>query len=542
MRISDTFSRVRTTVHRARDLVSNTAFSVAVTAAFLVIGTTTAAHHEMWRDEMQAWLLARDSSGPIELLGYLQYEGHPGLWHLGLVPLTRLTWNPAIMQAFHLLIATAAVYLFCARSPFTRLQKLLFAFGYFTLYEYSIVCRNYGVGMLLLCLFAAGYQERVTRPLRPAIALFLLAHTSVHALIVTIALLGALFLDHLLITLGESESVPLRRARVWMSLLVIAAGIGTSMLQLDRPGDYWSPSALVLRDPNKGWKTEYVRGDAERSVMLVTNAYLPVPEAKRRFWGSHRLERTDWFAGELYNRHRFGVALGLIALFAITLLTRPTAFVAFGVATSGLLMFFYVTNFGSLRHWGFLYLTLIIAHWIARSAWTSRRSAWASVDRWLWKAGGIALTGIMLVQAWGGITAVRMEREYVFSYGKVLAEYIRENGLADHTIIGQFAPAASTVLGYLRKDRFYYTNGARFGSFILWSERSMSPSDDQVVATAEELSDDTLVIRSDVWPEENLKRHGVEELTRLTGAITEDFFLYRIRAASNRSEETDGGP
>ena len=531
MRITAAVSGIRATVRRVRGFVPDTAFSIAVTAVFLVVGAVTASRHEMWRDEIQAWLLARDSTGPIDLFRHLKYEGHPGLWHLSLMPLTRLTWNPAIMQAFHLLIAAAAVYVFCAKSPFTRLQKALFAFGYFTLYEYAILCRNYGVGMLLLCLFAVAYRERVERPLRPAIALALLAHTSVHALIVTIALLGALFLDHVLRSLTDRENAPLRRARVWVSLLVVVAGIGTSALQLNPPADTGFA---------EGWKTAYVRGEAEKAVKLVTHAYLPVPETKRGFWGSHRLGRKDWFAGEFYNRHRFGVAVGLVALFAMTLLTRPAAFAAFGVGTVGLLTFFYVKYFGSMRHHGFLYLALITALWIGRSAWASWRGAWAFADRWLWRVGSVALTGILVVQAWGGVTAARMEREHVFSHAKNLAEYMRENGLTDHVIIGQYDPAASAVLGYLRKDRFYYTNGARFDSFIVWDQaRKEIASDDQVVAAARELADDTLVVRNVVWPEESRARHGVEELTRFTGATvnTEDFFLYRIR-----TEEAHSGP
>lgn len=531
-RIAAVVSEVRATVQRIRDLAPDWLFPATVTVLFLVVGAVTASRHEMWRDEIQAWLLARDSTGPIDLFRHLKYEGHPGLWHLGLMPLTRLTWNPAIMQVFHLLIAGAAVYVFCSRSPFTRLHKALFAFGYFTVYEYSILCRNYGVGMLLLFLFAAAYRDRVTRPVRPAIVLFLLAHTSVHALIVTGALFGALCLDHAAGSLVDRERAPLRRGRVWVSLLIVVVGMGTSALQLKPPEDTGFA---------QGWKTTYVAADAKRATTLVTNAYLPIPEEKRGFWNSHRLGRTDWFAGEFYNAHRFGVALALVAAFGLTLVTRPTAFAAFGVATLGLLTFFYVKYFGAMRHHGFLYLTLVTTLWIGRASWTSSRAAWVLADRWLWRVGGVALTGLFAVQAWGGVTAIRMERDHVFSYAKEAAKYIREQGFADHVIIGRQDPAASTSLGYLRKERFYYTSGERFGSFIVWDKaRLTGASDDRVVAAARELSDDTLVIRNVAWPEESRKRHGIEELTRFTGAtVDEDYYLYRIRTTSDAPAPSD---
>ena len=532
---------VRATVQRVRDLVPDAAFSIAVTALFLVVGAVTASRHEMWRDEIQAWLLARDSTGPIDLFRHLKYEGHPGLWHLGLMPLTRLTWNPVIMQVFHLLIAGAAVYVFCARSPFTRLQKALFAFGYFTAYEYAILCRNYGLGMLLLFLFAAAYRDRATRPVRLSVVLFLLAHTSVHALIVAGALFGGLFLDYAASSLADREHAPLRRACVWVSLLIVVVGMGTSALQLNPPEDTGFA---------QGWKTTYVAADAKRATTLVTNAYLPIPEEKLGFWNSHRLGRNDWFAGEFYNAHRFGVALALVGVFALTLVTRPTALAAFGVATFGLLAFFYVKYFGAMRHHGFLYLTLVTALWVGRASWASRRRGWLFADRWLWRVGGVAVTGLFALQAWGGVTAMRMERDHVFSWAKEAAKYIHEHGFADHIIIGQQGPAASTSLGYLRTERFYYTSGERFGSFIVWDKaRLAGASDDRVVAAARELADDTLVIRNVAWPEESRELHGIEELTRFTGAtVNEDYYLYRIRTrpdaagTSGKNEEIDSGP
>ena len=45
--------------------------------------------HESWRDEAQAWLLARELSIP-ELFAQMSCEGHPCLWHLLLMPLAKL--------------------------------------------------------------------------------------------------------------------------------------------------------------------------------------------------------------------------------------------------------------------------------------------------------------------------------------------------------------------------------------------------------------------------------------------------------------------
>ena len=46
--------------------------------AFLCVNMVFLLHHENWRDEAQAWLLARDLSVP-ELIEQMSYEGHPCL-------------------------------------------------------------------------------------------------------------------------------------------------------------------------------------------------------------------------------------------------------------------------------------------------------------------------------------------------------------------------------------------------------------------------------------------------------------------------------
>ena len=42
-------------------------YALGLTFLFLAVGAFTASHHEMWRDEIQAWLLARDSTSVFNL-------------------------------------------------------------------------------------------------------------------------------------------------------------------------------------------------------------------------------------------------------------------------------------------------------------------------------------------------------------------------------------------------------------------------------------------------------------------------------------------
>ena len=54
--------------------------------------------HELWRDELQAWSIAKASTSPLDVIRNTQFEGRPPLWQLLLWPLTRLFDNPNTMK------------------------------------------------------------------------------------------------------------------------------------------------------------------------------------------------------------------------------------------------------------------------------------------------------------------------------------------------------------------------------------------------------------------------------------------------------------
>ena len=461
---------------------TDTRYAIGLTTGFLILGGFTAFNHEMWRDEIQAWLLARDSASFFELFAHLKYEGHPGLWHLCLMPLSRITASPVIMQVFHLLIAGVTVYLFVRYAPFNWLQKFLFCFGYFVLYEYAVIARNYALGLLLLILFCVLFRERYKRPLWIGGILFLLAHTSVHALIVTIAISFALFCEYFLMKIGRLKTAPtaehhpgsvgalckralasarlktaptaehhsglvgalfkraldparletaptaehlpapvgalfkragesarletaptaehhpgpvgalfkragesarlktaptdgnrlgsvgalFKRApkhtpfqtaptnntQVWLSFALICIGILTSVLQLKPPVD----TGFAV-----GWKFDYQTSHLFKVIKLISRAYLPIPKPTLHFWNSHQLETYQLF-------QTLQIPLCFLLIFCGVVLTykRPTALLIYLTSTLGLLAFFYVKYYGSIRHHGFLFLTFVMVAWIYR--------------------------------------------------------------------------------------------------------------------------------------------------------------------------------
>ncbi len=115
---------------------------------FALLTTTLVAHHQPWRDEADAWLMARDASVG-ELFHYAGYSGTPVLWYLIQVPFAKAGAAYATQRYLHLAIALAAVGLLLFRAPFPLPLRMALVFGYFFSFEYAVVARNYSSGILL---------------------------------------------------------------------------------------------------------------------------------------------------------------------------------------------------------------------------------------------------------------------------------------------------------------------------------------------------------------------------------------------------------
>lgn len=215
---------------------NNQVFSIVVTLIFFCLGLFGILNHSMWRDELNVWLITRDSSSLGELFGNIKYEGHPALWYLFLYLLNQFTSNPVAMQCLHLLIATGAIYIFIRFSPFTQLQKALFAFGYLPFYEYLVISRNYAIGLLLIFAFCALYPTRINSYFWLSVILFLLANSNAYCLFISLALGLTLIIEYSFEQKIRNSLLVSRRDKLG-SLMIFVLGIISSLMQLIPPTD-----------------------------------------------------------------------------------------------------------------------------------------------------------------------------------------------------------------------------------------------------------------------------------------------------------------
>lgn len=491
-----------------------------IAAAFFGLGLLLVLRHELWQDEWQAWLLARDSASLTELLRNLRYEGHPALWHLGLFTLSRFTGNPLAMQLLHLLLASATVFIFLRCAPFAPGQTILFAFGYFPFFEFCAISRNYAAGVLLIFLFCAVFPRRGRgRLLALSAILFLLAQTSVYGLF----LAGALGV--LLVAAGRMDGdtlpAPLR-PEIWVGAALLAGGFLLSILQLVPPPD----SGFAA-----GWKLEADPPHLLQTVGTIFNSYLPFPAMQYHFWGTNIL---------LNPYLKFCLALLLLAYPVILFRRQPPLLAAFSLGTLAILAFTYTKYPGSLRHHGHLFILLLACLWL--SAYFPVKEGGRTViarlsdfcrknkDRWL--------TTLLTVQLAAGLFAAAMDLIYPFSAGQAAARYIREQHL-DHLLLAGHEDDAASVVGGCLRRRIYYLASDSWGSFVVWNRRRKSLNDKEIVTKTRQLAagsrrDILLIVNRDLGSQ----GRSLTKLRQFTGGIVpaENYHLYLARYDGGREE------
>lgn len=145
--------------------------------------------HELWKDEWQAWLVARDMS-LSQLFGFLNYEGHPALWYLYLKPWTLLVSvvrEDLLLGLAHMAALSVSTFLLFRNQSLHLAEKLALALTYFLFFEYGIVNRGYILVILTALFFIHSLPKQKTYAM--AAALFLLCQTEVYGTLMALVMM-----------------------------------------------------------------------------------------------------------------------------------------------------------------------------------------------------------------------------------------------------------------------------------------------------------------------------------------------------------------
>lgn len=446
--------------------------------AFFAIITLLLIHfHEPWMDEAQAWLIARDVSNLTALVHQMGYEGSPSLWHMFLIPLAKLGFPYCSMSFFNFMIMLCAVTLFVKASPFPIYIKALFPFGYYILYEYTVIARSYSLTVLLLFIIAVLYDLRFNKPTYYAIAVFLLANTNLQSTIIAIAL-GSLFFY---------ESIIEKKAKLTSSIIVaiiLSIAILLVIYQLLPPSD--------IRPDLKSWNFHYsIENYANMFSNIVLGAFIPIKECAYYYWETaeiHVFGKTIthlWYNifNSLYlsfNTYYLAFVLLIISLLIIILsllfyISNKKLLLTFLLVLLGFMTIFIFKYMGSSRHFGLIFIFFIFLIWI-----TSNYSTLGKLkleNRFVTHQELLVILVLMLmVHIVASITPLIYEPQYNFSSTGDAAMYLI-NGNYDNseTLIACYPYQRMIgILPYFHnQSKLYSIVDDDYYSFVIWKNGSV---------------------------------------------------------------------
>lgn len=396
----------------------------ALLVAFIVPLVLIVPRHELWFDEAQAWLLARDS-GPAELfVERLRYEGSPGLWHLLLMPFAKAGLPVAALGWIGAACALAGAALLVRRGPFPAWATAGLLVSYPIGYQYAAVARSYTLMPVLLFAVAATWRDREARVGRLAVLLGLLANVSLHGLLVAAALAGLHGLD--VVRRWRDLDGRARRAHLVAGGALLALGVAL---------------VAVLVPP-----ADLSNGGAE--------SYLDIYGFSRMWYLlSSSLTGSD-------------LLLGAVVVLVVPLLRRTRTLTLWALPTVALLALSSF-KYHAPHHEGLPFLVLVTAVWIAleRDADLPRTAR----GRWARPAALLALAAVLSVQGWWWWQAYEDDWAEPYSGTPALAEHLA--GLPEGTVVYGSNWQSIAVLPWFDDNPYANYNGGGGPGYYRWVDQ-----------------------------------------------------------------------
>lgn len=479
---------------------------------YVVINLFMLFHHESWRDEMQAFSIVRESGSLTALSENTRYEGHPGLWFFILFVVKQISGTLLCAKLTHLLIICAAIFIFIMHAPIKPAWKIAIVFGYFFMYEYSVIVRNYSIGVFFA--FLTCYFLQKNKILYASGALALLVNSNAYAWLLGVVMLPAIVLGCYKTHFKET---------------IIAACIGLSGILI---------SVMCIMPPeDSGYASGYFFSSDIfiKAFSTIAKTFIPIPIPGISFWN------TSIF--EINNTYAIAITALLLSFVIVTccLYHLRSSFIAqlfFGLSIFVIVVFTAVKYFGAQRHHGHLFIAFIISLWLAE--------LFKSKDKHPFSLHKIKIPGqpllnkivygvivlILSTQVFTSAIACYYDYKYSFSKAGEAAAYLKKNGMTNSTIVGYYDSPASAIAGYLNK-KFFYPNTGRESTYITWDHAwNENPiSDDTLLSLMHIDTTNLSPLLITTYPINNdslLKAENVQLVKHFYPAIerSEEFYLY----------------
>ncbi|MCZ2336906.1 MAG: hypothetical protein LC127_01680 [Chitinophagales bacterium] len=445
-------------------------------------------YHELWKDEWQAWFVAKDKSLP-EMLSFLYYEGHPALWYLYLkiVSIFSTGNNDMVpIQSAHLITVAAGLYFLLVKFRIPLLFKVVFTLSYFMIFEYGIINRGYYLVILFAfwavwLLSKAHYNKK-----HLAWVLFFLFQTEVYGAIMALVL-GAYALYDQYLTTGSYRN----------NTLFIGIGTGLAVFILSvfpRTSDH------VARTASRQW-------DAIDKLFMsiqgnLSNTFMP---------GATKDTFTYGWTGT-------GLFLSVLCLAFITFVfykNKKTLWAAL-LFIAGILVFSNLFFLGGIRQWGMGFVFFIAL--LQLRAVQLRKDILASVM--------ILVFGVFnLIH---GFKALKEDFNIPFTNAATTGAFIKEKVPQKVPVVALNKFDATPVIGYAGRKFYELPDGVEF-SYFRWVDKIYIPTESELKQFAKYKNVGGLVLLSP-QPIDTLRYLNAQFWEKFTDTNykNENYYLYQL--------------
>jgi len=407
-------------------------------------------YHELWKDEWQPWLLARDK-GLFDMLGFLHNEGHPALWFCYLKPWAvisnALELGPdgqvTLFSIAHSLLFLSSLFLLLFRFKMPLWLRGAIVTGFFFFYEYGIVNRGYILLIFLSFYLLSVLNKKGKASLAVSILLFLICQTEVYGVFIAIGIFCAFYWDYFQKTKDFNcwNDLAMRRN----GLGVLAGFVVFVLTVFPREGQEvigLNTSEALLTNIGHG-----IQGNLSNTFLIGL-----IPD-------------TNVFGVSVIGLLLAGVVLaGLFFLFY----KDKAILIALVVYLFAVIAFDSYVYQGGVRHWGinFIFLIVLLEYYHQRHT---------SLNSWQTTLLGVFL----LCQFYYNAKAIQKEIKHPFSNAKQAAAFILEKIPENVPIVAFNQFETAPVVAYTGRTVHAFPEGEPF-TFYQWLDKVYLPSEQEL--------------------------------------------------------------
>lgn len=438
-----------------KEFVKKNKINLVVMLCYSIITFIILLFHESWRDEAQAWLIARDLN-IIDIFRQMKYEGHPVIWYLILVPFAKLGLPYIFVKIVSWLICNIAVWLILKKAPFNTFIKILFIFSMPMIYLYPSISRSYCLIPLAITLVAIYFGQRHEKPIQYILSILFLANTHV-IMYGMVGILLLLFYIEELIQNRKTNSKE-QKKKVYISLIVIIVGLILTLIPI-----------LISMTTNT-------------DVSLTSNTSI-FENTKSKMENAYGKIMTGCFGENELILKIMAIALIILLCYEIRYHFKNALIIIF---TEGLQFLIYTYVYmGSEQRVSTLILLMMFIFWIQND----KKEKTVNINKnekelvnnqkylkrqkrkeQLTNVAEYILVFVLIINIVNGIDAVNKEIKTNYSSAYETSKWIKDNLEDDSIFICTSMPLSSAIIPYIGKDVFWSPQTLDYFSFTTWDE------------------------------------------------------------------------